>query len=106
MPESTTAPDIWDPNTGAPVTEVTDDTLTATLHAATAELNKLQDAEGDMLQHHEEEQKDMEEYGYDPGVLRDQNSEHAALCDALDNANDWLRAVQDEIARRTKETDR
>lgn len=100
MPESTTAPDIWDPNTEVLVTEVTDDALTATLNAATAELNQLQDDEADMLRHHEEEQKEMEEGGYDPGVLRDQDREHAALCEALDAANGWLRAVQDEIARR------
>lgn len=103
MPESITAPDIWDPNTGTPVTTVTDETLTATLNAATAELNRLQDDEADMLRDFDQAQQEMEESGYDPGLLRDQDREHAALCEALDAANGWLRAVQDEIARRTKE---
>lgn len=102
MPESATTPDIWDPNTEVLITEVTDDALTYTLNVATAELNQLQDDEADMLQRHEDEM----EYGGDPGVVADQSREHTALCEALDAANGWLCAVQDEIARRTKETDR
>lgn len=93
--------DIWDPNTGVALRDVSVEVLDSTLARAAAEFDELSNDEAELTEHYD--QLNEEPGGIDAETARDLDREHMALCEAMHDAETWRNDVRAELGRRGQE---